>query len=149
VLESTKIVSSNYVQKQIRCDLYGIKLSVSVVDFFGAPIDSAIVTLNGPTKAQSITQSNGIATFEKIVGGDIQITAHAQGVPDASQTIIVNVNEPATVQMKIEKYVTIGGSLIQASAFITLLMLIAIVSIFFIIDFYLYKKVKPVEDSNT
>lgn len=130
------------VQKQINCNLYGIKLTVLVVDFFGTPINSATVNLNGPTKASAMTQSDGVAVFENVIGGDLQIIAQAQGVPDASQTLIANVQEPTTIQVKIDKYVTIGGSLIQASAYITIVMLIAIIAVFCIIDFFMHRKMK-------
>ena len=36
-------------QKQVQCTLYGIQVSVKVVDFFGNPISNANVTLNGPS----------------------------------------------------------------------------------------------------
>ena len=41
----------------------------------------------------------------------MQIIAQIQGTPDASQAITVNVNEPTTVQVKLDKYVSVGGML--------------------------------------
>jgi hypothetical protein len=56
-----------------------------------------------------------IAIFNKIIGGDMQIIAQSQGASDASQAIILTINEPTTVQVKMAKYVSIGGLLVQAS----------------------------------
>ena len=58
-------------QQTIICDLYGIQVSVSVVDFFGSPIANANVTLNGPATEHlsATTQSDGTATFNNVVGG--------------------------------------------------------------------------------
>ena len=51
--QRNKRQSSAAVQQQIRCTLYGIQLSVTVVDFFGTPISNANVTLNGPEKVSA------------------------------------------------------------------------------------------------
>jgi hypothetical protein len=114
-------------QQQIHCTLYGIHLSVSVVDFFGAPISNVKITLNGSTKSSTITKSNGIALFDNIIGGNMQIIAQPQNAPDASQAITVNVNEPGTVQVKIDKYASLGGMLIQTSTLITISIVLAAV----------------------
>ncbi|MCL5878091.1 MAG: carboxypeptidase-like regulatory domain-containing protein [Candidatus Bathyarchaeota archaeon] len=124
----------NDSQKQVRCTLYGIPLSVAVVDFFGAPIPNANVTLNGSAKAVAVTQSNGIATFEDIVGGSMQIIVQPQGIQDASQAITVNVEEPITVQVKIDKYVSVGGVLLQASTLISIIVVVIGVVLFAVVE---------------
>ena len=48
LINETNIQAFSNSQQQIVCTLYGIKVSVSVVDFFGDPIANANVTLNGP-----------------------------------------------------------------------------------------------------
>ncbi len=120
--------------KQIRCTLYGIQLQVSVVDFFGSPISGTTVTLNGPAKAVSYTRSNGVATFNNIIGGEMQIIAQAQGTPEASQAINVDVNEPTTVQIKLAKYISLGGVLMQASSLITVLVILVIAALFLAVE---------------
>ncbi len=128
-------------QKQIRCTLYGIQLQVAVVDFFGSPIANAKVTLNGPSRASASTQANGVATFNNIVGGDIQIIAQAQGTSDASQAINLNINEPVTVQIKIAKYISVGGMLMQASTLITFIVIFVISLMFVGVEVYRRRKV--------
>ncbi len=55
LINETNVDVFSSSQQQIRCTLYGIQLSVSVVDFFGAPISNANVTLNGPLLASAVT----------------------------------------------------------------------------------------------
>ena len=142
LVNETSITVFSDSHKQILCTLYGIHLSVSVVDFFGAPISNANVTLNGPAKVSVATQNNGIATFDNIIGGNMQIIAQAQGIRDASQAITVNVNEPTTVQIKIEKYVSLGGMLVQASTLITIIIIIVAVLLFVAVEVYLKRRVR-------
>ena len=130
------------IQQEIRCTLYGIQLFISVVDIFGAPIPSVQVTLKGPEKVSAITPSDGKVSFNNIIGGSMLITAQATGVADASQAVTVTVNEPTTVQIKIDKYVSVNGMLIQASTLITIVIIIVAVSLFALVEVYRHKKTK-------
>jgi hypothetical protein len=130
----------NSTQKQIRCTLYGIKLQVSVVDLFGSPIPNANVTLNGSSNYQNSTENNGIAIFDNIIGGEMQIIAVAQGAPDASQAIKVNVDQPQTVQIKMDNYVFFGGSLIQASMLTTTVIILVAIVIFVVVEVFFRRK---------
>jgi Carboxypeptidase regulatory-like domain len=142
LINETNVNLFNSSSQQIHCTLYGIQLSVDVVDFFGAPISNANVTLNGPVHTTSVTQSNGKATFNNIIGGNMQIIAQVSGTQGASQAITVTVNEPSNVQIKIDKYVTLGSILIQTSALFTTLVILIIMVLFVIIEVYRRKRVK-------
>lgn len=131
VYKDTALINETNVQvfsnseQQIRCTLYGIQLSVKIVDFFGSPISNVNVTLNGPEQTSATTQSDGTAVFNNIIGGNVQIIAQAPGTPDGYQAVKVTVDQPTTVQMKIDKYVAFGSMLIPASALITILIILA------------------------
>jgi hypothetical protein len=125
----------NDSNRQMRCTLYGIELSVSVVDLFGSPIPNANVTLNGSAKTSVTTQGNGVATFDNIIGGNMQIIAQPQGTQDAAQAITVNVNEPTTVQIKIDKYISVGGMLMQATTLISIVIVLIAVLLFATVEF--------------
>ncbi len=134
----------NATQKQIHATLYGIQLSVSVVDLFGSPITNADVTLHGSETATAVTEGNGVATFSNIIGGDMQIIAQVQGSQDASQAINVNVNQPTTVQIKLDKYVAVGGMLMQASTLITIIIVLIIAVLFVVVEVIRRKRIaKP------
>ena len=108
LINETNVQVFSNSQQQIRCTLFGIQLSVAVVDFFGNPISNANVTLNGPEKISEVTQSDGKATFNNIIGGNIQIIAQASGTKDAYQAITLTVNQPTSVQIKIDRYIALG-----------------------------------------
>ncbi|NLF87339.1 carboxypeptidase regulatory-like domain-containing protein [Candidatus Bathyarchaeota archaeon] len=127
-------------QKTVRCTIYGIDLSVKVVDLLGSPISNAQVTINGAQQTSASTASDGKATFGSIIGGDMQIVAQIQGTSGASQAIAVYVNEPTTVQVKLENYVSVGGMLMQASTLTTIIIVLAIAVIFAIIEVVRRKK---------
>ena len=55
LINETNIEVFSTSQQQIICTLYGIQVSVSVVDFFGTPISNANVTLNGPATEQLLS----------------------------------------------------------------------------------------------
>ena len=142
LINETNVNLFNSSSQQIHCTLYGIQLLVDVVDFFGGSISNANVTLNGPIHTSSVTQSNGKATFNNIIGGNMQIIAQVSGTQDASQAITVTVNQPSTVQIKIDKYVTIGSILIQTSALFTILVILIIILLFLIVEVYRRRRVK-------
>ncbi len=142
LINETSLQVFSDTQKQIRCTLYGIQLSVSVVDLFGSPIPNVNITLNGPAKISAATQSNGIATFDNIIGGNTQIIAQTQGAQDASQTLTVNVNEPATIQVKIDKYVSVAGMLVQASNLITIIIIVTALVLFATVEIYRKRRAK-------
>jgi hypothetical protein len=97
LINETNVQVFSNSQQQIRCTLFGIQLSMAVVDFFGNPISNANVTLNGPEKIFQVTQSDGKAIFNNIVGGNIQIIAQASGTKDAYQAMTLTINQPTSV----------------------------------------------------
>ncbi len=143
LINETNVQVFSDSQQQIRCTLFGIQLSVAVVDFFGNPISNANVTLNGPEKLSGVTQSDGKATFNNIIGGSIQIIAQASGTKDAYQAMTLTVNQPTSVQIKIDKYVAIGSLLIPASALITILIILVAIILFALVEVYRRKRAKP------
>jgi hypothetical protein len=72
----------------------------------------------------------------------MQIIAQVSGTQDASQAITVTVNQPTTVQIKIDKYVTLGSILIQTSALFTILVILIIIVLFTIVEVYRRRRVK-------
>lgn len=143
LINETNIQVFSSGQKQIRANLYGIDLSVSVVDFFGSPISNVQVTINGQQQLSESTQNNGKATFNDIVGGNMQIIAQASGTPNAYQAITVNVNQPSTVQIRMDKYVALGSLLIQASSLITILIILLAIILFALIEVVRRRRLKP------
>lgn len=142
LINETNVQVFSNSQQQIRCTLFGIQLSVAVVDFFGMPIPNANVTLNGPEKFSAVTQSDGTATFNNIIGGNMQIIAQASGAKDAYQAMTLTVNQPTSVQIKLDKYVALGPLLIQASSLITILIILLAIILFGLVEVYRRRRAK-------
>jgi hypothetical protein len=142
LIRETSLRVFDDTRRQIKCNLYGIDLTVSVVDFFGSPISNAKVTVNGQETVQANTESNGRVTFGNIVGGDMQIVAEIQNQPEAFQAIKVIVDQPGTVEVKLDKYVSVGGALMQANISITLLIILVAAIVFVVLEVVRRKKVK-------
>jgi hypothetical protein len=146
LINETNIAAFGASQIQIRCTLYDIQVSVSVVDFFGHPIANANVTLNGPAteRFSAVTQGDGTATFSNVVGGDMQIVAFAPGAQNGYQALSLTVDQPTSVQIKIDRYVAFGSLLIPVSSLITIAVILVAIILFAAIEIYLRKRVKHI-----
>jgi hypothetical protein len=149
LINETNIEAFSESQKQIRCTLYGIQVSVSVVDFFGRPIPNANVTLNGPEteRFSAVTQGDGTATFSNVIGGDMQIVAFAPGAQNDYQAVTLTVVQPTSVQIKIDRYIALGSLLIQTSSLITIAVILVAVILFVAVEIYRRKRVKHTSES--
>lgn len=149
LLSETNLEAFNQSQKLITCTLYGIAVSVSVVDLFGSPISNANVTLIRPEteKLSAMTQSDGKAIFEDIIGGDMQILAYASNAPNDYQAVTLNVDQPRTVEVKLNKFVAVGPLLIQASLLLTIAIILVAVVLFALVEIYRRRRTKPVNAS--
>jgi hypothetical protein len=134
LVNETSIQAFSAGQKKIVASLYGIDLSVSVVDFFGSPVSNVEVTISGPQQLSATTQSNGKVTFNNIIGGNMQIFVQDPNAPNSNQAITLNVEQPSTVQIKMERYVAFGSLLIQASLLITTLIIVVIFILFLVVE---------------
>ena len=149
LINETNIEAFSESQKQIRCTLYGIQVSVSVVDFFGRPIPNANVTLNGPEpeRFSAVTQGDGTVTFSNVIGGDMQIVAFASGAQNGYQAVTLTVVQPTSVQIKIDRYIALGSLLIQTSSLIAIAIILVAVILFVAVEIYRRKRVKHTSES--
>ena len=72
----------------------------------------------------------------------MQIIAQAPGTPDAYQAITLTVNQPTTVQIKIDKYVALGSLLIPASSLITIIIILVAIILFALVEVYRRRRAK-------
>ncbi len=144
LINETNVDVFSSSQQQIRCTLYGIQLSVKVVDFFGSPISNVNVTLTGPMTVSASTKGDGTATFNDIIGGNIQIITQSSGTKDATQAVKLTVNQPTSVQVKMEKYVALGSLLIQTSLLISILIILVAIFVLVIVEVFRRRRVKHI-----
>lgn len=141
ISESSIAVFSNSQLKE-RCTLYGIQVSVRVVDFLGQPIQNANVTLNGPAteRFSTLTPSSGTATFSNVIGGDMQIVTFAQTAPNDYQAVTQQVNQTTSIQIKLDRYTAVGPFLIQANTLITIVIILVVAVLFVVVEIYRHKR---------
>lgn len=127
-------------QDNIRCTLYDIQVSVSVVDYFGQPISNANVTVNGPSseRLSAVTPGDGTATFSNVIGGNLQIVAYAPGDLSNYQAVSLTVDSPASVTIKMGGYVAFGPFLIPTTALLTLILVL--VGVILLVTFEVYMR---------
>ena len=135
----------NDVQREIRCGLYNIQVSVMVIDYFEQPIPNIIVMLNGPgIETQSATtHGNGTTTFSNVIGGNMQIIAYPEGVENSYEAVSLRVEEPTEIQIKLAKYILIGSFLIESSAMATFIVTLLAIILFVFIEVYIRKRTNP------
>jgi len=122
----------------ISCKLYGLNLLVRVGDYFGQPIPNANVTLQreGLSLFLGTTESDGIVTFDSIVGGNLTVRVYLtdETQPSAAKTSLVD--ESKTIEVKIEKYVILAGFLVETSQLTTAIIILAIVILILLVEMY-------------
>jgi hypothetical protein len=72
----------------------------------------------------------------------MQITAQSSGTKDAYQAVILSVDQPTSVQIKIDKYVAFGSLLIQTSSLISILIILVAIILFAIVEVVRRRRVK-------
>jgi len=139
LINQTTINATIPGQYSIHCTLYGIQVSVSVIDYFGDPISNANVTLNGPSaeRFSAMTNGAGKTTFTDVVGGNMQIVAFPKGAESSYQALSLTVDQPASVQIKMDGYVTLGGLLVTTTALMTLILVIVAIVLLVVVEMFL------------
>jgi LysM repeat protein len=144
LLNSTVIEVFSDSQREVRCSLYNIQVSVMVVDYFNQPIPNMNVVFNGPgaEARSSTTQANGATTFGGVIGGDIQIIAYPEGAESSYEAVSLSIEEPTTVEIQLAKYILIGPFLIESSALATLIVVVVAVLLFVSIEVIMRRRAK-------
>ena len=146
-INETIIEAFNTSQQEIHCTLYGIEVSVRVVDLLGNGIPNANVTLVGQASERfsSLTKGDGTATFSDVVGGNMQILAFAQGSPNNYQAITITVNQPTSVHIKLGQFIALGSFVVLASTLIAIIIVALAIIVLIIVEVYRVKKISPLK----
>lgn len=129
----------------VSCSLYGLTVSVRVVDYFGQGIANMNVSLvrNGQTQAASSTGPDGTVTFNNVIGGqlDIIVSSNGASTPIASQSIDVE-TLTSTNQISVDKYVVLAGMLVETSVLTTVILIILVVVLILSLEVYRRRPLK-------
>jgi len=133
----------------IPCELWGLTLSIKVVDYFGQPISNANVTwqLDG-LQNSALTKSDGLVTFSNIIGGHLQVTVYLPGQSQPFMNTTSVVDSSKTIEIKLDKYVTLAGFLVEISHLTTAMIIAATVLLVLLIEVYRRKRLKPQKSSS-
>jgi len=150
LLNETIIEVFSDTQHDIRCGLYNIQVSVTVVDYFNQPIPNMNVMLHGPGigTRTATTQSNGTTTFVNVIGGNMQIIAYPEGVETSYEAVSLHVEKPTAIQIRMAKYILIGPFLIESSALATFIVILLAILMFVSIEVYRRKRTKPAKSES-
>ena len=151
LLNETKFDLFDDKNVTIKCQLLGLYVSLKVVDYFGQPIPNANVTLQReglPVRSMQ-TQSNGLATFDNLIGGArAQIAVYLFDQTQPCITKGFDLSEPTTIEIKVEKYVLLAGFYVETSQFITAIIIAATVILILSIEVYRRKRLKSQKSSS-
>jgi hypothetical protein len=133
----------------LTCSLYGLSVTVKVVDYFGQGLANVKVTMQrqGLSPVSMSTQGDGTATFNNMVGGDFQIAVYMGDQTDpisaVEQTVEPSTNESTvTVPIKLDKFVSLGGLLVDTSQFAIALLVIVTVVLVVVLEVYRMRRAR-------
>jgi len=134
----------------IICKLYGLTVSVKVVDYFGQPISNAKVTLRreGLPQSSLFTESDGTATFNNVIGGSLNVSVHLNGQTQPCVTATYSIEETKTIEIRLERYVLLASFLVETSQFTTALIIAVTVILILSLEVYRRKRLKPQKSSS-
>jgi hypothetical protein len=129
----------------ISCKLASLTISVKVVDYLGHPISNLNVTLqqDGIASLSNLTRSDGVATFDDVSGGNIQVTIYLSGQTQPYVAEGLYLANSTTVGIKLEKYVILAGFLVETSSLITALLIVATLILVLLVEVYRRRRAKP------
>lgn len=123
----------------VTCSLYGLTVTVKVVDYFGQGIANMEVTFQrlGQMQATTSTGADGTATFNNVVGGLLNILVMSNGAstPIAAQS--VNIENPTTlISIHVDEYVVLAGMLVQTGQLAAIVLILLIVVLILSLEMY-------------
>ncbi|MCW4044482.1 MAG: carboxypeptidase-like regulatory domain-containing protein [Candidatus Bathyarchaeota archaeon] len=144
LLNETVISVFTDAQRTIRCVLYNLHVSVRVVDSFGQAVPNVNVLLRGSEQEALLktTQADGTATFDHVVGGNLQIIAYLSGDEASYEATNLQIEAPTTITIRLAKYVLLGPFVLEATFLMTLIMIAAAAVLFVFMEIRRRKQIK-------
>jgi hypothetical protein len=134
----------------VYCSLYGLNVSVIVVDYFGQPFSNMNVKLHGEgwQPVSTVTGSDGTATFSNVIGGSLEVAVYLSGQtePTAAQGFAADTS--TTVQIRIDKYVLLAGFLVETSQLVVVIIVALTVIIVVLLELFRRIRSKPKKDES-
>jgi hypothetical protein len=129
----------------VQCDFYGLTISVKVIDYFGQGIGNVNVKLmreGEPTMSAPPTQGDGTATFNNVIGGTLEIALYLGNSAQPIVTQGITVQNSTTIQVRIDKYIVLGGFLVETSEFATIIAILLAIVFVLALEVYRFRRLK-------
>ena len=144
--ETTVDLNETIVNLPINCGLYGLDVSIKVVDYFGQAIPNVNITLQRVGWQNStVAGSDGLVAFPSIIGGSLQVTIRLSGQPEPCVVTTTFVDSSRTIEIKIEKYTLLAGMLVETSQLLTAILIVIIVVLLLVLEILRRRRRKPQE----
>ncbi len=141
--ETTVDLNDTTVSTTIICELYGLNISVRVVDYFGQSIPNLNVTLQrSGFQSSGVSGSDGLIAFNGIVGGDLQLTVRFVGQSDATAIVPASFDNSTTIEIRLDRYVMLAGMLVETGQFATVIMIVLIVVVILFLEIFRRRRTK-------
>jgi hypothetical protein len=143
-LNETVVNLNQTANLSVSCSLYGLDLSVRVVDYFGQPIPNVNVTLQRTGQRRSdVAGADGMASFNSIVGGSTQVAVYLSGQSDPCVIKTTYLDSSRTIELKIDRYVGLAGMLLETAQVLTLIIVVLIVVVILCLEVLRRRRLKP------
>ncbi len=145
VNETIVSLNETTVNLPINCGLYGLSISMKIVDYFGQGIPNANVTWQrSGLEGSSIAGADGKVAFNNIIGGDLQVTVRLSGQSDPC--VIARAYVDATVEsveVRIDKYVVLFGMLVETSRLVAAIIIVLALMLILSLEIIRRRRFKP------
>jgi hypothetical protein len=143
-LNQTVVTMSENRSVSVSCSLYGLAVTVKVVDYFGQGIANLGVTLKRQGQLQETvnTGGDGVATFNNVIGGQLDFAVSSSGTSTPMAAQSVEVESSTSIRIVVGEYVVFAGMLVQTSQLAAIILIILIVALALALEFYVRRRGK-------
>lgn len=128
----------------VSCSLYGLTVTVQVVDYFGQGMANVGVTLKRQGQLQDVinTGADGAVTFNNVIGGQLDIVVSSSGTSTPMAAQSVEVESSTSIRIVVGEYVVFAGMLVQTSQLAAIILIILVVALALALEFFVRRRGK-------
>jgi hypothetical protein len=127
------------------CQLYGLTVTIRILDYFGQPISNVNITLHreGAMPRSNHTRADGSAMFSGLTGGSLQVVVYLLDQTQPFTEGMYSVVTSTTIEIRADKYVMLAGFMVETSQLATVVIIAATVLFVLAIEIYRRKRLEP------
>ena len=128
----------------VSCQLYGLAISVKVVDYLGQPVTNVNVTLHreGFASRSALTQSTGTTRFAPVTGGTLQAVIYLPDQTEPHLATTFMAIKSTTIEVKLDRYVLLAGYFVKVDHLAIALVVLATVLLILSVEIYRRRRLK-------